>query len=85
MLTFVGFAVAAFMQDRPGHVGPGADAFGEQLFLGFVVVAAAAGDEQRARSGSAPRAGPRAAARNSSARTSMKLRGAGDEGSECNW
>ena len=38
--------VAVLMENLPLDVGPGADAFGEYLFLPFVVVKTTAGDEQ---------------------------------------
>src|SRR2546423_1194105 len=40
-----GLAIA-FVDDHPLHVGAGGDAFGDDGFLVFVIVAAAAGDEE---------------------------------------
>ena len=42
-------AVRAFVKDRPGDIGAGADAFGNNCFLRLVIVAAAASDEQGAK------------------------------------
>jgi hypothetical protein len=40
--------VATLMHNRPGDVGASGDAFRDDFLLGFVVVAAAAGNEQSA-------------------------------------
>ena len=38
----------SFVNDRPGDIGAGTDAFGEDFLLGLVIMAATAGDKQSA-------------------------------------
>src|SRR5690349_19615918 len=44
---FVVFAIrVAFMNNGPGHIGAGADAFGQDFLLSLVIMATAARDKQ---------------------------------------